>query len=61
MEPGLTGGYADGYAHGRLASMSEDELIEDLEEQPEEEVASVVDAASAARTVVELEHEASAH
>ena len=34
-----------------------DELAEDLEEQPEEETAGIVDAASAARTVAELEHE----
>ncbi|HEX2909868.1 MAG TPA: helicase-related protein [Chloroflexia bacterium] len=41
----------------RLRTTDPDELDEDLEERPEEEVEQIVDQASAARSVGELEHE----
>ena len=47
----------NGLSEASLAKLDEDELLEDLEERPEEELATVVDAASAARTAAELEHE----
>ncbi len=47
----------DDLVPARLAKLSADELAEDLEERPEEELSGVVDAASAARTVKELERE----
>jgi superfamily II DNA or RNA helicase len=51
---GGAGSLLDTLADTRLSA---EELAEDLEEQPEEETAAVVDAASAARTAQELEHE----
>jgi SNF2 family DNA or RNA helicase len=53
----LTSGLTNGFSAANLTRLSADELEEDLDEQPEEELAAVVDAASAARTVAELEHE----
>ncbi|MGE5333436.1 MAG: helicase-related protein [Nitrososphaerota archaeon] len=52
-----TAGLTNGLSAASLAKLGEDELLEDLEERPEDEVATVVDAASAARTATELEHE----
>lgn len=52
-----TASLTNGLSAAKIARLEEDELLEDLEEQPEEEVATVVDAASAARSAAELEHE----
>jgi SNF2 family DNA or RNA helicase len=52
-----TAGLGNGLSAAKVAKLNDDELLEDLEEQPEEELAGVVDAASAARSVAELEHE----